>query len=56
MKNFNGAWQQEIERRAKIYEDLDARNAWEGRMGAADYISLLLLSGLLVVGFWASGN
>lgn len=56
MNNSNSAWQQELERRAKIYEDLDAHDAWEGRMGAADYVSLFLLTGLLVVGFWLWGN
>lgn len=56
MNNSNSVWQQELERRAKIYDDLDACDAWEGRMGAADYISLLLLTGLLVVGFWVWGH
>lgn len=56
MNNPNSAWQQELERRAKLYDDLNARNAWEGRMRAADYISLLLLTGLLVGGFWVWGH
>lgn len=50
------AWADEIDRRAKIYEDIDKRDAWSGRMSAADFAGLLALSLLLVAGFWVWGN
>ena len=56
MDRTTDAWQHEIERRARHYDDLDARGAWEGRMGATDYVGLLVLTVALVVGFWAWGH
>lgn len=56
MDRTNDTWQREIERRAKHYDDLDVRDAWEGRMSAADYLGILLLTALLVVGFWVWGH
>ncbi|MBT9246075.1 hypothetical protein KM031_17855 (plasmid) [Gemmobacter fulvus] len=56
MDRTDEAWQREIERRASHYDDLDARAAWEGRMGAVDYLAIVLLTALLVVGFWVWGH
>lgn len=56
MDRIDDAWQLEIERRARHYDDLDARGAWEGRMGASDYVGLLVLTVALVAGFWAWGH
>ncbi|MGB8811819.1 MAG: hypothetical protein WCC57_01400 [Paracoccaceae bacterium] len=56
MNDQDKAWQAEIDRRAKIYDDIDARDAWQGRMGATDYLGLLALSVVLVAGFWIWGN
>ncbi len=56
MEDTDKAWQAEIDRRARIYDDIDARNAWEGRMSGANYLGLFALSVVLVVGFWMWGN
>ena len=56
MDHTDNAWQTEIERRARHYDDLDARDAWEGRMGATDYLGMFVLTAVLVVGFWVWGH
>lgn len=56
MDDTDKAWLSEIDRRAKIYDDIEARGAWQGGMSAADYLGLLALSLLLVAGFWIWGH
>ena len=55
MDSNDHAWQAEIDRRAALYDDLDARGAWQGAMRASDYLALLALTVALVVGFWVWG-
>ncbi|WP_255011328.1 hypothetical protein [Roseovarius sp. M141] len=56
MQKANHSWQDEIDRRAKHYAEIDARNGWQGWMKAADYLGLLTLVLVLVVGFWIWGT
>ncbi len=55
MEDTDKAWQAEINRRARIYEDIEAKGTWQGRMTAGDYLGLLVLVGGLVAGFWIWG-
>ena len=43
---------QELRRRIAVYDDLEASGQWQGKMSGADYLGLLLLTVLLVAGFW----
>ncbi|MBE1206106.1 hypothetical protein [Aminobacter carboxidus] len=49
------AWQNELARRARIYEDIEARGRFEGTMGALDYAAVTALTLVLVVAFWFWG-
>ena len=55
MDHTDKAWQDEIDRRAQVYNDIEAKGAWQGQMTAADYLGLLVLVVGLVVGFWVWG-
>jgi hypothetical protein len=55
MNNTDKAWQDEIGRRARAYDDIEAKGAWQGRLAATDYLGLLVLVAGLVVGFWIWG-
>ena len=48
-------WARELERRIKIYDEIEAQDSWQGRMTAAHYLGLLGLTALLVAGFWIGG-
>ncbi|MBB6468881.1 hypothetical protein HNQ96_004768 [Aminobacter lissarensis] len=50
------AWQNELARRARIYEDIEAGGRFEGTMSALDYASVAALTLVLVVafGFWGA--
>jgi len=56
MNHEEQAWQDEINRRAGLYNDIAERDGWQGRMTGADYLVLLALVVVLVVGFWTWGN
>lgn len=56
MNDDDQTWQDEIDRRARHYDDIAARDMWQGRMTATDYLGLLALVVVLVAGFWAWGN
>lgn len=43
---------QELRRRIAVYDDLEASGGWQGRMSGADYLGLLVLTLVLVAGFW----
>ena len=43
---------QELRRRIAVYDDLEASGNWQGRMRSADYLGLLVLTVVLVAGFW----
>jgi hypothetical protein len=49
------AWQKELERRARIYEDIEAGGRFEGVMTTLDYACMAALTLVLVVGFWIWG-
>lgn len=55
MNNTDKAWQDEIGRRARAYDDIEAKGAWQGRLAATDYLGLLVLVAGLVVVFWIWG-
>jgi hypothetical protein len=49
------AWQNELARRARIYEDIEAGHRFEGKMGVLDYAGMTALTLVLVVAFWIWG-
>lgn len=49
------AWQTELARRARIYEDIEVGHRFEGAMGVLDYVGMTALTLVLVVGFWIWG-
>jgi hypothetical protein len=55
MENTDIAWQHELERRARIYEDIEARARFEGTMSSFDYMAMTALTLLFVVAFWIWG-
>ena len=55
MENTDIAWRNELERRARIYEDIEARDRFEGKMTSLDYMAMTALTLLLVVAFWIWG-
>lgn len=55
MNETDHAWQKEIDRRARVYDDIAARGAWQGRLNSTDYLGLLVLVVALVVGLWVWG-
>ena len=48
-------WQNELARRARIYEDIEAGHRFEGTMGVLDYAGMTALTLVLVVAFWIWG-
>ena len=55
MEDQDLAWRQELERRIRIYEQMEANGPWPGRLQAIDYLAMLGLSAALVIGFWSWG-
>ncbi|RDL50345.1 hypothetical protein BLJAPNOD_01466 [Ensifer sp. M14] len=49
------AWQNELGRRARIYEDIEAGHRFEGTMTVLDYASMTVLTLALVLGSWFWG-
>lgn len=49
------AWQNELERRARIYEDIQAGGRFEGVMTSLDYVGMAALTVVLVFAFWIWG-
>ena len=49
------AWQNELARRARIYEDIEAGRRFEGTMTVIDYAAMTALTLVLAVGFWIWG-
>ena len=48
-------WQNELSRRARIYEDIEAGHRFEGTMTAVDYAGMGALTLVLVIAFWIWG-
>lgn len=55
MNELDIAWQRELDRRARIYEDIEAGDRWEGLMSRLDYAAVAVLTVALVCGFWTWG-
>lgn len=49
------AWQNELARRARIYEDIEAGGRFEGTMTVLDYAGMAALTVVLVAAFWIWG-
>ncbi|MGF6175011.1 hypothetical protein [Ensifer sp. 4252] len=49
------AWQNELRRRARIYEDIEAGHRCEGTMTVIDYAAMTALTLVLVLGSWFWG-
>ncbi|MCY1279380.1 hypothetical protein D9M68_564290 [compost metagenome] len=46
---------QELERRIRVYEQLEESKNWPGALNAVDYIAITLMTLVLVVGFYLWG-
>ncbi|MCO6055114.1 hypothetical protein NG726_00265 [Pseudomonas sp. MOB-449] len=46
---------QELERRIRVYEQLESSKEWPGALNAVDYIATILMTLVLVVGFYLWG-
>ncbi len=55
MSEMDKSWAQELQRRIDVYDGLEAKGDWRGRMSGVDYIGILALAVGLVAGFWAWG-
>jgi hypothetical protein len=55
MSSQDIGWQGELDRRARVYEDIEAGQRWEGTMTRLDYAAIVALTVLLVVAFWIWG-
>ncbi|WP_156408451.1 MULTISPECIES: hypothetical protein [unclassified Ensifer] len=55
MEDNDTAWQTELARRARIYEDIEAGHRFEGTMTALDYTGMTVLTVVLVAAFWIWG-
>jgi hypothetical protein len=55
MENTDIDWQNELERRARIYDDIAAADRFEGTMTVLDYMAMTALTLVLAVGFWIWG-
>jgi|JI10StandDraft_1071094.scaffolds.fasta_scaffold1294688_1 hypothetical protein len=51
MTEIDKAWAQELQRRITVYDECESRSHWPGKMTAADYAGLAVLTIVLVVGF-----
>lgn len=46
---------QDLERRIRVYEQLEEQKEWPGALNAVDYIATTLMTLVLVVGFYLWG-
>lgn len=46
---------QDLERRIRVYEQMEESHDWPGAMNAFDYIALTLMTLVLVIGFFVWG-
>ncbi|MBM3090463.1 hypothetical protein GFB56_06505 [Ensifer sp. T173] len=56
MEDNDTAWQNELARRARIYEDIEAGHRFEGTMTVLDYTGMTVLTVVLVAAFWIWGG
>lgn len=55
MSNHDIGWQQELDRRARVYEDIETGDRWEGALTRLDYVGMAVLTVVLVTAFWLWG-
>lgn len=55
MSSQDIAWQGELDRRARVYEDIEAGHRWEGTMTRIDYAAIAAFTVALVTAFWIWG-
>lgn len=46
---------QELERRIRVYEEMDESDEWPGALRTTDYIAITLMTLALVIGFYLWG-
>lgn len=46
---------QDLERRIRVYEEMEQANNWPGALNAVDYIAITLMTLVLVTGFYLWG-
>ncbi|MHA6963279.1 hypothetical protein [Zobellella denitrificans] len=46
---------QELERRIRVYEEMEKNDEWPGALRAADYIAIILMTLVLVIGCYLWG-
>ncbi len=46
---------QDLERRIRVYEEMEQANHWPGALSATDYIAITLMTLVLVTGFYLWG-
>ena len=46
---------QDLERRIRVYEEMEQGEQWPGALSAMDYIAISLMTLVLVVGFYLWG-
>lgn len=48
----NSAWEHELERRIRVYEQMEAAGHWPGRLAAIDYLAMAALAVAFTLGPW----
>ena len=46
------AWEQELERRIRVYEQMEAAGSWPGRLTSLDYLAMAALTAVFTLGPW----
>jgi hypothetical protein len=46
------AWERELERRIRIYEQIEDAGDWPGRLKSVDYLAMAALTLVLTLGPW----
>ena len=46
------AWEQELERRIRIYEQMEASGVWPGRLTSIDYLAMAALTVVFTLAPW----
>lgn len=46
------AWERELERRIRVYEQMEASGHWPGRLAAIDYWAMAAVTAVFTLGPW----
>lgn len=46
------AWELELERRIRVYEQMEATGDWPGRLTSFDYVAIAVLAVVGILGPW----